>query len=170
MLVGLGSNVDRERNVRRAVEALEARFGPLACSAVYETEPVGLDGDPFLNMAVSFESERPAADIEAALKGIEAELGRPGGDAFAPRTIDLDLLLYGEAVIDAPGLRLPRPELTRHAFMLGPASEVAGDMRHPELGHSLAELWAQWGEAGLRRVTGVLKDPADCREGSAPTG
>lgn len=149
--VSIGSNVERERNVRGARCALHEAFGPLLLSAVYETDAVGFAGDPFYNLVAGFFTELPAADVANILTGIEAVHGREhGGKRFAPRTLDLDLLLYGDTVIVESGLTLPRPEIETYAFMLGPLAEIAHDLRHPSGGETYATTWERSKKSGAR--------------------
>ncbi len=140
--VGLGSNVDRERRLRQAVAALREQFGHVDLSPVYDSAAVGFDGSNFLNLAAAFDSDLEAGEIVAVFHGIEDRLGRDRSlPKFASRPIDLDLLLYGEQVIDIPGIRTPRPEILENAFVLRPLQDLAPELRHPELGETLAELW-----------------------------
>jgi len=140
--VGLGSNVDRERRLRQAVAALREQFGEVELSPVYDSAAVGFDGRNFLNLAAGFDSDLEAGEIVAIFHRIEDSLGRDRSlPKFASRPIDLDLLLYGEQVIDIPGIRTPRPEILEHAFVLRPLQDLAPDLRYPEGGETLAELW-----------------------------
>jgi len=142
--VGLGSNIEPERHVRRAVALLGERFGPLRLSPVYRSEAVGFEGAPFLNLVAGFDSEAPFEEVLAALRAIEEACGRRrGGPRFASRTLDADLLLYGEAVREAAGVRVPRPGIEREPFVLAPLADLAPGLRHPVLGVSIAELWAR---------------------------
>ncbi|HEX7030485.1 MAG TPA: 2-amino-4-hydroxy-6-hydroxymethyldihydropteridine diphosphokinase [Gammaproteobacteria bacterium] len=139
--VSIGSNVEPERHVRYALGALRERFGELDVSPVYRTAAVGFEGDDFLNLAVGFATDEAVEAVDAALDAIEASAGRDRDAArFAPRTLDLDLLLYGDAVIDAGGIRVPRKEITRYAFMLRPLADIAGDFRHPQTGETMLDL------------------------------
>jgi 2-amino-4-hydroxy-6-hydroxymethyldihydropteridine diphosphokinase len=141
--LSLGSNIDRERNIRGALRDLAAEFGELVVSRVYECEAVGFDGDPFYNLVVGIDSERPPLELARAMRAIEDAHGRTrGGNKMAPRTLDIDLLTYGDRVLDEGGLRLPRDEILKYAFVLGPLAEVAGAERHPLDGRSYAELWS----------------------------
>jgi len=140
--VSVGSNVDREKNVKSALQALRDRFGELEQSRVYRTEAVGFEGEPFYNLVVGFETGLSPRDLVAALHDIEEQHGRKREQpSFSNRTLDLDLLLYDELVLEEPGLVLPRPELLEYAFVLGPLAEIAGERKHPVLGHSFQSLW-----------------------------
>lgn len=156
--VSIGSNVEREKNIAAALRALEARFGPLRLSSIYETAAVGFVGDPFHNLVAGFCTEESVEDVAAALADIETTGGRARGSAkFAPRTIDLDLILYGDLVRSDRKPYLPREELTRYAFMLEPLAEIAPDLRHPVTGETFAMLWAAFDKTGLqqRRIEAV---------------
>lgn len=144
--VSVGSNIEPERNVRLALESLRARYGGLLASSVYRSRAEGFSGDDFLNLVVGFDTAEPAADVVAELERLHVVAGRVRGpDAFASRTLDLDLLLYGDQVI--PALKVPRADVTRYAFVLGPLAEVAPDLRHPVTGETMAALWAGFDRA-----------------------
>lgn len=142
--VSVGSNLAPERHVPSALEAMAARFGPLAASTVYRCPAEGFEGPDFHNLAVAFDTDEQPEAVVAALRAIEDAHGRRReGARFASRTLDLDLVLYGEAVVDRPGLRLPRDEVLRYAFVLRPLAELAPALRHPVAGRTLGELWAE---------------------------
>jgi 2-amino-4-hydroxy-6-hydroxymethyldihydropteridine diphosphokinase len=144
--LSLGSNLDRERSLRGGTRMLRARFGPLILSSVYESAAVGFAGEPFLNLVAGAHTALPPETVQGWLREIEDANGRVRGpDKFAPRTLDIDLLTYGEAVL--PALRLPRDEILHHAFVLGPLAEVAPDECHPLDGRTYAALWAAFGPA-----------------------
>ena len=131
--VGVGANLgDREATIRAAISALP---GLVAVSALRETEPVGVvDQPPFLNGAVALETELAARELLDALLAIERELGRERRERWGPRTIDLDLLLYGDATIDEPGLTVPHPRLPERRFALEPLLDLDPELEIPGRG------------------------------------
>jgi len=140
--LSLGSNIDREKNIRSAIVALERRFGKLLISPVYESEAVGFDGDPFFNLVVGVDTDRSSAEVAERLRQIEQEHGRVrDGGGFNARTLDIDLLTYGQQVIRASGVDVPRNEITRYAFVLRPLAQIAGNELHPVEGVSYQTLW-----------------------------
>lgn len=155
VFVGIGSNVAPDRNLAAGLRALASHFGVLRLSPVYRNRAVGFEGEDFLNMVVAFHTEDPVEEIAAALARIESANGRTRNEArYSARTLDLDLLLYGDLVIRTGELQLPREEVTHHAFVLKPLADLAGDLVHPVLGQSYAELWNQFdaGRHPLQRV------------------
>jgi len=153
VFVGIGSNVEPEKHVRMAVQMLRARFGSLRLSPVYRNRAVGFAGDDFLNLVTAFDTGLGVDDLNAALDEIELACGRRRGAArFSPRTLDLDLLLYG-ARVDA-ALKLPRKEILKYDFVLRPMAELAPGQRHPESGITYGEHWEKFAEekGGLTAV------------------
>ena len=144
--VGIGSNLgDREATLRRAVELLAAEEGieVVAVSQLRETEPVGpVEQGPFLNGAVLVTTQLPPRELLERLLAVEQRLGRVRKERFGPRTIDLDLLVYGEQVIDEPGLTIPHPRLHERRFALDPLAELAPDLVIPGRG-SISALLAK---------------------------
>ncbi len=140
--VSLGSNIDRERCIRGAVAALRERHGELTVSRVFESEAVGFEGRPFYNLVVGFHTGESPAALQAQFRGIEDLFGRERGrERFASRTLDIDLLTYGDRVMRDEGIELPRDEIVRYAFVLRPLAEVAGDEVHPQTGRTYRAMW-----------------------------
>jgi 2-amino-4-hydroxy-6-hydroxymethyldihydropteridine diphosphokinase len=140
--ISLGSNIDRELNTRAGIEALKQAFGNLILSSVYESEAVGFDGDAFYNMVIACEVDSAVHETNQILRDIEDANGRDrSGPKFSSRTLDLDLLLYDDMILDEHGLKLPRGEILKNAFVLWPMAEIAPTLKHPEVGESYAQLW-----------------------------
>ncbi|PLX62686.1 2-amino-4-hydroxy-6-hydroxymethyldihydropteridine diphosphokinase [Sedimenticola selenatireducens] len=149
--LSLGSNIDRERNIRAALHDLQAEFGTLLISRIYESEAVGFAGDAVYNLVVGVDTDRPVEELIRLFRAIESAHGRTReGGGFAARTLDIDLLTYGDQIIDMAGVHLPRDEITRYAFVLLPLSELAGESRHPELDETYGELWRRFDRASQR--------------------
>ena len=130
--VGLGANLgDREGTMRRAIELLGDVV--VAVSTFRETDPVGYEDQPrFLNAAIALETELGSRELLDRLLAVELELGRRrGGPRFGPRTIDLDLLVYGDEAVDEPGLHIPHPRLAERRFVLQPLFELDPDLVIP---------------------------------------
>jgi 2-amino-4-hydroxy-6-hydroxymethyldihydropteridine diphosphokinase len=143
--IAAGSNVEPERNLSLAVSELARTFPGARFSSWYRNRAAGFTGDDFINLAAGFQSEMPLSGVLAELHRIEALCGRPREAArWAPRTMDLDILLYGELVCAGPPATLPRPDLLTRAYMLGPLAELAGAVRHPTLGLTISELWQRF--------------------------
>lgn len=143
--LSLGSNIEPQQRIPAALEALREHFGSLVVSPVYESEAVGFDGDNFHNLVVGIETRLPVQELVRLLREIEAAHGRVrGAEKFSSRTLDIDLLTYGDHIIDQDGVQVPRDEILRYAFVLLPLSEVATQERHPVTGRTYRELWADF--------------------------
>lgn len=151
--ISIGSNIDKEHHIPSSLAALQRQFGSLELSSVYETEPVGFSGDPFHNLVVKFHSELDAKAIGKILRQIERDHGRTRDERkFAARTLDLDLLLYGDLVIRDGKLQIPRDEIERYAFVLEPLAEIAGDLQHPVNGRCYADMWRAFDKTDLQQT------------------
>lgn len=142
--VSIGSNIDREANVESALGLMGKLFGSLRVSSVYEAEAVGFEGPNFYNLVVGFETDLALAEIVGHLNALEIRRGRRRG--LENRTLDLDILLYGDTVDHAGPVDVPRPDILKYAFVLRPLAEIAGHLIHPECGRGYAELWADFGD------------------------
>lgn len=151
--ISIGSNQQPEKHIARALVALEKRFGPLRSSAVYQNPAVGFDGPDFLNLVVGFETQENADRVNQALRSVEDENGRDrSGPRFSDRSIDLDLILFGDEVSANDGLVLPRPEVLTQAFVLTPLADIFPDGTHPVTGDSYANLAARLDQTCMRRL------------------
>jgi 2-amino-4-hydroxy-6-hydroxymethyldihydropteridine diphosphokinase len=143
--LGLGSNIDPEKNLRLGIGELGARFGILELSNVYRSAAVGFDGDDFLNLVAGLESDVSPAQLHAVLMEIHSLAGRMrSASRYSPRTLDIDLLLYDDLVLDEPPIRIPRSDILKYSFVLGPLAEIAPQLRHPETGKLITEHWAEF--------------------------
>jgi 2-amino-4-hydroxy-6-hydroxymethyldihydropteridine diphosphokinase len=140
--IGLGSNLgDRMATLRTAIERFESLGRVTSVSSLYKTEPVGyLEQPSFLNAVVALETALAPADLLRALLGIERDLGRARSFPNAPRTLDLDLLLVDNVILDTPELTLPHPRQHGRAFVLVPLAEIAPQVVHPGSGKTMQEL------------------------------
>lgn len=151
LTLSLGSNQQATHQIQLALDALSVHFGDLRMSSVFESEAVGFDGSNFLNMVVAVETDRPLAAISASIKRLETQHGRVrGGTRFSGRTLDIDILTYGNHVGTHNGIVLPRPEITENAYVLWPMSQVCGECVDPHSGQSYAMLWQQYDKSRQR--------------------
>jgi 2-amino-4-hydroxy-6-hydroxymethyldihydropteridine diphosphokinase len=143
--VAAGSNVEPERHLALAAAELERAFGAVRFSPWYRNKAAGFEGADFINFVVGFETALAVREVLARLHAIEAKCGRPrSAPRWAPRSMDLDILLYGDRVCDEPGLTLPRPDLLRRSYMLGPLADIAPQLVHPAAGATIGELWERF--------------------------
>ncbi len=151
VLLSLGSNLEPKRYLQAAVAVLRQRFGEIRVSPAYLTPAVGFEGPDFLNNAVQLETDMPLLELNDWLHAVEDAHGRDrSGPRFSDRTLDIDVVYYGDLVMEGPKhLRIPRPEL-KHAFVLKPLADIAPAFIDPVQQCSLAQLWRdhpQYGQA-----------------------
>jgi 2-amino-4-hydroxy-6-hydroxymethyldihydropteridine diphosphokinase len=164
--LSLGSNIDPERHLSRAVEELRERFGAPTVSSFLRTPAVGFDGPDFLNAAAIVETDLDIVALDAWLHALEDAHGRRRDvPRFADRPLDIDIVFFDDLVFRGPGnLQVPRPEL-QHAFVLRPLAEIAPGFRDPGSGRTLAELWD-----AMQRAGGAARDiPRRPRDGGGPS-
>jgi 2-amino-4-hydroxy-6-hydroxymethyldihydropteridine diphosphokinase len=147
--LSLGSNVEPEKNLRVAIAELRARFGDIIVSPTYRYPAVGFEGPDFLNLAVGIETDIEPQALNDWLHALEDRHGRRRDvPRYSSRTLDLDIVLYGDRIIDgAQNLQVPRAELMQ-AFVLQPLAGIAPDAIHPSLRQSVGELWASGSAVG----------------------
>ena len=146
--IAAGSNVEPERNLALASRELCREFPDVRFSPWYRNQAVGFEGDDFINFVAGFTTDLPIEVVLPRLHAIETLCGRPrGAPRWAPRSMDLDMLLYGDLIRDEPKLKLPRPDLMKRAFMLGPLADLAPELVHPTLKATIGELWARFDRA-----------------------
>jgi 2-amino-4-hydroxy-6-hydroxymethyldihydropteridine diphosphokinase len=141
--LGLGSNVDVERHIKAAVEALRRDFSAFRASPVYQSTAVGFDGDDFINLVVSVKTELGPLELKSYLNELEDRYGRLRGvPKFSDRTLDVDILLYDDLVMITPQLELPRPEIFRFAHVLKPLADLEPELVCPGRCDRFAEIWS----------------------------
>lgn len=151
IFISVGSNVDAAKHIQSGVLALHRHWRALRLSRVYESEAVGFDGDNFLNLVVAANVDESVENVVSVLRSVEDDHRRDRGmPRFSPRTLDLDLLLYGDVVFAENGLNIPRDEITKNAFVLAPLAELAPDLVHPLVGANYQTLWAQYDKASQK--------------------
>lgn len=153
--VSIGSNVEPERNVRAAVRALKEIFPNLSASPVFKSKAEGFDGDDFYNLAASFDTDESPERLADRLGRIETAQGRVRvGGRFSPRTLDIDILLYGDLVRHDDRFDIPRHDVLAYAHVLGPLIALAPNLRHPETGELLMDRWKRFAsQDSLREIS-----------------
>jgi 2-amino-4-hydroxy-6-hydroxymethyldihydropteridine diphosphokinase len=151
--LSLGSNLEPEKNLRAARDELHAKFGNVIVSPAYRFPAVGFDGPDFLNLAAAIDTDLDAVALNDWLHDLENRHGRRRDvPRFSSRTLDIDIVLYGDAVISGPGhLQIPRDEL-KHAFVLQPLADIASGVVHPVSKRTIGDLWRESNEAPGERV------------------
>jgi len=145
--ISIGSNINREQNVMSALRVLQHKFGELQNSSLYESTAVGFSGDAFYNLVTGFYSQESINDINLHLKQIEADHGRvQSKEKFSSRSLDLDLLLYDQEIIQSKSVSVPHADILAYAFVLEPLAEIASEQKHPVTQCSYADLWQNFTE------------------------
>ena len=156
--LSLGSNIDQQRYLCAALDALQAQFGELMISPVYESEAVGFEGDNFYNLVVGIETDIAVGKLSSVLRSIEEDNDRTrGGSKFSSRTLDIDILTYGEQNGSIDGIELPRDEILKYAFVLLPLADIAGDDLHPLSATSYRDLWHSFERSDQQSINGQAR-------------
>lgn len=158
--IGIGANLgDREKTLQKATGILNAKpeIAVVAASAVYETAPIGVTDQPyFLNAVLQVHTSLSARSLLNCLLAIERKFGRIRETRWGPRTLDLDILLYGDAIINQPGLQVPHLHLHERAFVLVPLCDLKPDLKHPVLGQSIQFLTESLDmDLSVRKIEGL---------------
>ena len=146
--LGLGSNIDPEKNLRLGLDELRKSYGELRVSSTYQNAAVGFEGADFLNLVAGFATDASPQDIHDRIEAIHDTVGRERcDDPFSSRPLDIDLLLYGDLVTAGPPVQLPRRDVLEYSFVLRPLAEIAPDLVHPESGRTMADHWQDFDAA-----------------------
>ena len=148
--LGLGSNIDAERNIALGLREIEKRFGKPQVSPVYRAPAIGFDGEDFLNLVVRVDCALPALELIDQIEAIHDLAGRQrrADNKWVARSLDIDLLLYGDLVSPERPLRVPRSDVLEYAFVLKPLADLAPEERHPVTGLSFADHWQDFDDSG----------------------
>ncbi len=146
--VSIGSNIEKERHIRQGLQQLAEHYAPLTLSTVYQSRAIGFEGDDFYNLVAGFDTQDSLAQIHVVLTDIEQRSGRVrNGVRFGPRTLDLDILLYGKRVLNDGTHQLPRGEIDEYACVLRPLAEIAPDEHHPITHITYHDMWRRFRDA-----------------------
>lgn len=160
VFVAAGSNVDPESNLERACAEIAHAWPDAYFSRAYRNVAVGFEGPDFINLVVGFSAAQPLPKVIERLRGIETNCGRPRyAPKWASRTMDLDVLLFGDLVEKTTDYTLPRPDLLKRPYMLGPLAEIAPKVRHPTANKTIGDLWAEFDRDGHEMNPVALKLP-----------
>jgi 2-amino-4-hydroxy-6-hydroxymethyldihydropteridine diphosphokinase len=161
--LGIGSNINPEKNIAEGLKSLDALFSILDISPTYLAPPFGFDGDDFYNLVVCAKTDLSITNIVKALRQIEFEHGRPEHAVkFSSRTLDIDLLLFGDYVGKIAEYKIPRSDIDKFDFVLRPLQDIAGYDIHPVSGKSYAELWQIMRERSASELQLISKPKALC--------
>ena len=151
--ISIGSNIDKDIHIPTSIKALETHFGERVLSSIYESEPVGFSGELFHNLIVRFESDLDVKTVAKKLRQIELDNGRTReSQKFSARTLDLDLILYGDLILSDGRLQIPRDEIERYAFVLEPLAEISPLETHPLSGITYGQMWTQFDKSNLKQI------------------
>lgn len=144
--LGIGSNIEPDTNIRAGLKSLATLFSTLTISPIYQAPAFGFDGDDFYNLVVAAETDLPIASVVKKLRELEYQHGRPlQAVKFASRSLDVDLLLYGDfvgtLVCESGEYQIPRSDVDKFDFVLRPLQDIAGEQYHPQSGKTFAQLW-----------------------------
>lgn len=143
--LGLGSNIDPGKYLSLGIRELARRYGTLEVSNIYRSKPVGFDGDDFLNLVVGMETECSPEEIHDSIEELHELANRRRNETrFSPRTLDIDLLLYDDLIINDGALHIPREDILEYSFVLCPLAEIAPQLKHPLTGKRIADHWAEF--------------------------
>ena len=141
--IGIGSNIDKEKNINGSLSSLRDYFGKIDVSPIYQSKAVGMDGDDFYNLVVQFETNMSIEILESRLREIEYQFGRKRNQApHTSRTLDIDLLLFGNLISEKHNI--PRGDITNYSFVLKPLYDIEPDLIHPTAGEKVSILWKKF--------------------------
>ena len=152
--ISLGTNIDRDFYLNQGLNALSKNFGTLTLSSLFESEAVGFVGSAFYNLVIGLSTNKSVQQVATILREIEFANGRSQqAKKFSSRTLDLDLLLYDQLILEQPA-QIPRDEITKNAFVLWPLAEIAPQLMHPILKKNYQQLWQEYDKScqQLRKV------------------
>jgi 2-amino-4-hydroxy-6-hydroxymethyldihydropteridine diphosphokinase len=162
--VAAGSNVEPEKNLARACREILQSWPDATFSRVYRNSAVGFEGPDFLNMVIGFRTTEPIETVIARLREIEILCGRPrNSPKWASRAMDLDVLLFGGQVEQTADYTVPRPDLLKRPYMLGPMAELAPEVVHPTANKTIGELWREFDSAAHAMTPVDIALPCDVR-------
>jgi 2-amino-4-hydroxy-6-hydroxymethyldihydropteridine diphosphokinase len=161
VFVAAGSNLEPEANLARACREIAHSWPDALFSRAYRNKAVGFEGPEFINLVVGFSTAQPLDAVIARLHAIETQCGRPRyAPKWASRTMDLDVLLYGDRVEKTTEYTLPRPDLLKRPYMLGPMAEIAPEIVHPTAQRTIGDLWKEFDRDGHELAQVALELPA----------
>jgi len=155
---GVGSNLNPEKNIQIAVAEFRRFFGKIRVSPVYQNKAFGFKGKDFLNLVVACDTEKGMSKLQKFIEDVHALSGRKSGShKFLSRTLDVDLLVYGNLILDEKKIKIPRDDILRYSFVLKPLTDIAPDLIHPVTNRSVSDHW-QYMDKTLHPLTLVDMD------------